>query len=137
VTLLRYVTCFTGINVANCTASVVLTAAPMVTDGVQIATSLIDLNNKATLIVATCIPAGATFVLAAPCVVVQALLVMNGVISDISTITTDVNDIIAKAPGLQQQIQSCSAVVQNATSNVNNLLGTIQTCINTYVSSNP
>jgi len=120
--------------VTDCTAAVLLTAAPIVLDAVQITTSLMDLNNKVTFVSATCVPFGATLVLAVPCVVLATLWVSNSVINDITTITTDVNDIVARAPGLQQQIQSCSAVVQNATTAVNNLLGTIQSCVNTYVS---
>ena len=126
----------TASSVYNCTATVVQTATPMVSDAIDTATKLIDLSNKVTTITATCIPAGATLVLAVPCVLLQAVLVGSTVVDDINVITSDVKDFIARAPGLKQEIQSCSAVVQNATANVNNLIGQIQSCVNTYVNSN-
>jgi len=123
--------------VLTCTAAVVQTAAPIVQDAIQTAVSLADLSSKVTGIAALCLPAGATLVLAVPCVVLQAVLVSGSVFNDITVITTDVNDIIAKAPVLIQEIQACSAEVQNATANVYNLLGQIQTCVNNYVSLSP
>jgi hypothetical protein len=128
---------YTGSNVLSCTAAVVQKAAPIAMDAVEIATKLIDLNNKVTTIAVLCIPTGVTVVAAVPCVLLQALFVAGDVIKDINIITNDVNDIIANAPALKQEIQSCAKVVQIATTNVNNLIGTIQTCVNTYVSSTP
>ena len=128
---------FTASNVITCTAAVVEQAAPILSDAVQIYKGLQDMGNKAAFITATCIPAGATFVLAAPCVLLQAVLVAGKVVNDITTITTGVNDIITKAPALKQEIQSCSATVRNATTDVNDLLKTIESCVNNFVSSNP
>jgi hypothetical protein len=126
---------FTGSNVITCTAAVVKQAISVLLDSIHIARSLADLSSKAGVIAATCFPAAGTPVLAVPCVLLEAGLVLNDTINDIAPITAKVSDIKSMAPALILKIQSCPAVVQNAITKVNNLLNTSETCVNNFVSS--
>jgi hypothetical protein len=126
---------FTGSNVTTCIAAVVLQAIPILEDAFQIYSKLQDLSNEALIITDTCIPAGTTFVLAVPCVLLEAALAASSVVNDVTNIITDAKDINAKAPAFEQEIQSCSAVVRNATTDVNNLFKTMETCVNNFVST--
>jgi hypothetical protein len=125
----------TGINVANCTAAVAQQAIPIVTEAIVTAQKVTDLLNIATTISGYCAPFAVFVPLEVLCYPFLIALNLGGITSDINTITADVSDIIARAPVLQQNIQTCSAVVENATTAVNNLIGNIQQCVNTYVSS--
>ena len=125
----------TGSRVISCTIAVEQKAEPIVKDAVETVEKVADLGTKGSSIVATCLPAGATVILAVPCVLLETGRVLKDVVNDISVITKDVSDIVQKAPGLKQEIQSCSAEVQTATSDVNNLLGEIKKCVDDYTSS--
>lgn len=110
-------------------------ADPIARDAFETVAKLVDLGVKATTIVTTCIPAGTTIVLAAPCVLLQTALVGKAVVEDVIVITKDVSDIIKNAPALKQEIESCSAEVQSAKSDVDSLVGEIRKCVDDYRSS--
>jgi hypothetical protein len=125
---------FTGSNVLNCSASVVQDAVPIVSDFVATEAKLTDLDTKVTTIFATCSASGP---LAAPCFLIQAIINVGNVVNDVSAIAAYVKDIIQKVPILQQEIQFCSSVIKNATTDAKNLTDTIKTCVNNSVSSTP
>ena len=122
----------TGSEFLSCTSNVALKVAPILLDAIDVVGQLVGVSSKVTSITATC---GTLSVLAVPCVIFQAALSLQDFISYAKHIIADVQDIEAKIPALEQEIQTCSAAVQTTKSNVNNLVQQIENCVNNYVSS--
>ena len=110
----------------SCTGAVVQEAAPVVSSAAEIAAKLADVNGK----VAVCLSTGVSVLW---CLALDVVPMYY----DITAIMGEYNNIIQEWPGLIQEIQSCSAKVQQAETDVFNLLDKIETCVNTYVSSTP
>jgi archaellum component FlaC len=125
----------TGSNVLACTSAVAQEAEPIIDDATETVAKLKDLRAQVKSVLDKCIPLSGNVVLAVPCFALSTAAVLSDVADDIVTIKNDVSDIIDKAPGLKEEIQSCAAEVKTAKENVDKLVDDITDCANNYVSS--
>jgi len=126
---------YTVSRVQACVSSVEAKAEPIIEDIIDTVQKVTDLGSEVAGIVAKCAPSGANFITAIPCIVAEAIKISSKADDDISKIIEDVKDIIDKAPGLKQELDSCYAEVQSASSNIAQLIEEIDKCIEDYTST--
>jgi hypothetical protein len=126
---------YTETTVQGCVSGAQEKIVPLVKDVAETVQKVVDLGTTAAEVATTCAPSGVSWITALACYVAKIVSVSGDVAADISIITRDVPEIIKLAPEAKQEVEACTANVKTATSDVEQLLGAIKTCVDNYTTS--